>query len=82
MIQLLTDSAADLTAQELQALQITVIPLGVHFGADAYLDGRRWIAPHFTVCCRAALFFPPPHSPLPRILNPVSPLRGQRGTMW
>ena len=40
MIQLLTDSAADLTAQELQALQITVIPLGVHFGADAYLDGR------------------------------------------
>ena len=44
MIQLLTDSAADLTAQELQALQITVIPLGVHFGADAYLDGLDKLA--------------------------------------
>ena len=47
MIQLLTDSAADLTAQELQALQITVIPLGVHFGADAYLDGRTLDRPTF-----------------------------------
>ncbi len=82
MIQLLTDSAADLTAQELQALQITVIPLGVHFGADAYLDGRTLDRPTFYRLLQSSAVFPLPHSPLPRILNPVSPLRGQGGTMW
>lgn len=70
MIQLLTDSAADLTAQELQALQITVIPLGVHFGADAYLDGRTLDRPTFYRLLQSSAVFPLPHSPLPRILNP------------
>ena len=65
MIQLLTDSAADLTAQELQALQITVIPLGVHFGADAYLDGRTLDRPTFYRLLQSSAVFPTTSQPSP-----------------
>ena len=65
MIQLLTDSAADLTAEELQALQITAIPLGVHFGADAYLDGRTLDRPTFYRLLQNSAAFPTTSQPSP-----------------
>lgn len=38
-IRIITDSAADFTAEELKQYTITAIPLQVIFGEDAYLDG-------------------------------------------
>ena len=38
-IRIVTDSAADFTAEELKTLNITAVPLQVIFGEDAYLDG-------------------------------------------
>ncbi len=38
-IRIVTDSTADIPAEEAKALGITVVPLTVFFGEDAYLDG-------------------------------------------
>lgn len=39
MIRIFTDSTCDLSAEQADALGVTVIPLTVYFGEDAYLDG-------------------------------------------
>ena len=39
MVRIITDSAADFEAQELEQLKITYIPLVVSFGDDSYRDG-------------------------------------------
>src|SRR5690348_12246011 len=38
-IRIVTDSTADIPQEKAQALGITVIPLTVFFGEEAYLDG-------------------------------------------
>ena len=38
-VRIVTDSTADISPQQAQALGITIIPLTVFFGEDAYLDG-------------------------------------------
>lgn len=38
MIQIITDSTSDLTAQQAADWGVKVVPLTVHFGEDAYLD--------------------------------------------
>ena len=40
MIRILTDSASDLTPQELASNAISVVPLSIHFGEDTYRDGE------------------------------------------
>ena len=39
MIRIITDSAADFTREEQQQYNLTVIPLQITFGTDAYEDG-------------------------------------------
>lgn len=39
MIQIITDSTSDLTAEQAKAWNVKVIPLTVHFGEEAYVDG-------------------------------------------
>ena len=38
-VRILTDSTADIPRELAEALGITVVPLTVFFGDDAYLDG-------------------------------------------
>lgn len=38
-VQIIVDSGCDLTAEQIQALQVTVLPLKVLFGTKEYLDG-------------------------------------------
>ncbi len=40
MIKIITDSSANISQEEAKELGITVLPLGVSFGAEAYLDGK------------------------------------------
>ncbi len=39
MVQIITDSTSDITQEEGAALDITVVPLTVHFGSESYRDG-------------------------------------------
>lgn len=39
MIQIITDSTSDLSAQRAAELGVEVLPLSVHFGSETYLDG-------------------------------------------
>ena len=39
VVRIVTDSTADLPTEVAQELGITVVPLTVFFGDDAYLDG-------------------------------------------
>ena len=39
MIRIITDSAADFTAAELERYNLTMVPLQVTFGDDTYQDG-------------------------------------------
>lgn len=47
MIRILTDSTADFTNEELEALHITRLPLTIHFGQETYFDGVDMDAPAF-----------------------------------
>src|SRR5438128_9623551 len=38
-VRIVTDSTADLPREQAQALGITIVPLTVFFGEEAYLDG-------------------------------------------
>ena len=38
-VQIVTDSAADLTAEQVAEHNIRVVPLSIRFGADEYVDG-------------------------------------------
>ncbi|TMC97297.1 MAG: hypothetical protein E6J11_10470 [Chloroflexi bacterium] len=40
-VRIVTDSTADISPQQAQALGITIIPLTVFFGEDTYLDGTE-----------------------------------------
>lgn len=39
MIRIVADSTCDLTQEELKTLNVTAIPLSIHFGEESYLDG-------------------------------------------
>ena len=39
MIRIITDSAADFSQSELQALSVRCVPMTVSFGEDSYTDG-------------------------------------------
>lgn len=47
MVQIITDSTSDLSVEQAQDLQVQVIPLTVHFGELAYLDGVEISAQQF-----------------------------------
>ncbi len=39
MVRIVTDSTSDITQEEGEALDITIVPLTVHFGEESYRDG-------------------------------------------
>ena len=47
MIRIITDSTCDLSARQAHDLGLTVMPLTVHFGEEAYLDGVEITPPEF-----------------------------------
>lgn len=46
-IKIITDSSSDIPAQLIEELEITVVPLKVHFGGETYVDGNELTAEQF-----------------------------------
>lgn len=65
MIRILTDSAADLTPEELDRYQITAVPLRIQFGDDAYLDGVTLDKAQFYTLLQNSKEFPTTSQPTP-----------------
>src|SRR2546430_7714294 len=47
MLKIVTDSSGDLPPEIVRSLDITVVPLSVHFGDRTYIDGEDIDAPTF-----------------------------------
>ena len=65
MIRILTDSAADLTPQELERYGISAVPLCIHFGEDTYRDGETLDKRAFYEMLRQSDVFPKTSQPSP-----------------
>lgn len=65
MIRILTDSAADLTPQELKRCQITAIPLSIQFGENTYRDGETLDKNRFYELLQSSDVFPKTSQPSP-----------------
>lgn len=65
MIRILTDSAADLTPQELERYGISAVPLSIHFGEDTYRDGETLDKRAFYEMLRQSDVFPKTSQPSP-----------------
>ncbi len=65
MIRILTDSAADLSAQELEHYNITAVPLSIHFGSETYRDGETLDKNHFYELLQSSDVFPQTSQPSP-----------------
>lgn len=64
-IQIITDSAADYSAQEIEKRQIACIPMTVTFGDTEYLDGRDITKEQFFELLTAGNDFPHTSQPSP-----------------
>lgn len=64
-IRIITDSAADYSAQEIEKRQITCIPMTVTFGDTEYLDGRDITKEQFFELLTAGRDFPHTSQPSP-----------------
>ncbi len=64
-IRIITDSAADYSAQEIQKRQITCIPMTVTFGDKEYLDGRDITKEEFFELLTEGKDFPKTSQPSP-----------------
>ena len=65
MIRILTDSACDLSADELKRCGITAVPLSIHFGADTYRDGETLGKDRFYELLQSSPVFPQTSQPSP-----------------
>ena len=65
MTRILTDSAADLTSEELERYGISVVPLSIHFGEDTYRDGETLDKKRFYELLQASGEFPKTSQPSP-----------------
>ena len=65
MIRILTDSACDLSAQELEHYGITAVPLSIHFGETVYRDGVTLEKDRFYELLRESEEFPKTSQPSP-----------------
>lgn len=65
MIKILTDSTADFSLAEAAALGLAVVPLGVHFGSEHYLDGVDLPLPTFYNMLERAAKLPTTSQPGP-----------------
>lgn len=64
-IRIITDSAADYSAQEIAKRQITCIPMTVTFGSEEYLDGRDITKEEFFRLLTESKDFPKTSQPSP-----------------
>lgn len=64
-IRIITDSAADYSAQEIEKRQITCIPMTVTFGSKEYLDGRDITKDQFFKLLTEGEDFPKTSQPSP-----------------
>lgn len=64
-IRIITDSAADYSAQEIEKRQITCIPMTVTFGDTEYLDGRDITKEQFFELLTTESDFPHTSQPSP-----------------
>lgn len=65
MTRILTDSAADLTSEELERYGISVVPLSIHFGEDTYRDGETLDKKRFYELLQESGEFPKTSQPSP-----------------
>ena len=65
MIRILTDSACDLSAQELEQYGITAVPLSVHFGDTVYREGQTLGINQFYELLQSTKEFPKTSQPSP-----------------
>ncbi len=68
-VRIVTDSTADISPQQAQALGITIIPLTVSFGEDAYLDGTELDNVGFYKKLQESKVFPRTSQPSPTIFQ-------------
>ena len=64
-IRIVTDSAADYSAQEIEKRQITCIPMSVSFGDKEYLDGKDITKEEFFELLTTSKEFPKTSQPAP-----------------
>lgn len=65
MIRILTDSACDLSARELEQYGITAVPLSVHFGDTVYREGQTLEINQFYELLQSSKEFPKTSQPSP-----------------
>ena len=65
MIRILTDSACDLSARELEQYGITAVPLSVHFGDTVYREGQTLEINQFYELLQSSEEFPKTSQPSP-----------------
>ena len=68
-VRIVTDSTADIPPQMAEALAITVVPLTVFFGDEAYLDGVELDNASFYSKLQASKALPTTSQPRPRSLR-------------
>lgn len=68
-VGIVTDSTADISPQQSQTLGITVIPLTVFFGEDAYLDGIELDNADFYTKLQESEVFPRTSQPSPTVFQ-------------
>lgn len=71
MVRIITDSAADFEAEELQQLDVTLIPLIVRFGETEYNDGRDLTKAEFYEKLLTSGDFPLTSQPSPTVLASI-----------
>jgi DegV family protein with EDD domain len=64
-IQIITDSTSDITQEEAKSLKIQVVPLGVSFGEEHFLDGLSIKGPDFYGRLMDGKTFPKTSQPAP-----------------
>ena len=65
MIRILTDSACDLSRQELEQYGITAVPLSIHFGDTVYREGETLEINRFYELLQGSAEFPKTSQPSP-----------------
>ncbi len=64
-VRIVTDSAADLTDEESEALDVAVVPLSIRFGSEEYVDRRDLTPAEFYAKLASATVLPETAAPSP-----------------
>ena len=78
MVQIITDSAADLQPQEYEQLGVTCIPLRVAFGDREYLENAQLDKERFYELLLGSEVFPKTSQASPAVLEEILKMQGYR----